>query len=98
MCIAHSETIRERGSGKLANRQAFSLVLDYGSGVEATSSEFCQKRTIPPPSTLDRRVGWRSPCERLPACVGYLLAPARRYLDNGAFLELPDHSSSCALR
>jgi hypothetical protein len=33
------------------------------SGVEATPSEFWQKRKIPPPSSLDGRVGRRSPSE-----------------------------------
>jgi hypothetical protein len=33
------------------------------SGVEATPSKFCQKRKIPPPSSLDGRVGRRSPSE-----------------------------------
>src|SRR5216684_8254284 len=33
------------------------------SGAEATYSEFWQKRKIPPPSTLDGRVGRRSPSE-----------------------------------
>src|SRR6266513_4704579 len=33
------------------------------SGARATSSEFCQKRKIPPPSGLDGRVGRRSPRE-----------------------------------
>src|SRR6266576_1501424 len=35
------------------------------SGARATSSEFCQKRKIPPPSSLDGRVGRRSPSEGL---------------------------------
>ncbi len=33
------------------------------SGAEAASSEFWQKRKIPPPSSLDGRVGRRSPSE-----------------------------------
>src|ERR1700674_1914568 len=35
------------------------------AGAEATSSEFWQKRKIPPPSSLDGRVGRRSPSAAL---------------------------------
>src|SRR5205807_10269202 len=44
----------------LAHRQASCII---PSGARATSSEFWQKRKIPPPSSLDGRVGRRSPSE-----------------------------------
>src|SRR5438094_683943 len=76
--VANSETIRERRSEKLSNRFAFSLVLDCGSciirsGAKARSSEFWQKRKIPPPSSLDGRVGRRSPSEGLNTSGSYKL-------------------------
>ncbi|SRR5216684_36661 len=43
------------------------------SGAEATSSEFWQKRKIPPPSSLDGRVGRRSPSEGLNTSGSYKL-------------------------
>src|SRR5712692_2679100 len=56
--VGNPEVGQKRRSGKLANRSAFSLVLDcrsciIPSGAEATSSEFWQKRKIPPLSSLD---------------------------------------------
>ena len=43
------------------------------SGVEATSSEFWPKRKIPPPSSLDGRVGGRSPSAALNTSGSYKL-------------------------
>src|SRR6267142_5282139 len=54
--------IKERWQAQLiralAQRQASCIIL---SEARATSSEFCRRRKIPPPSVLDGRVGRRSP-------------------------------------
>src|SRR5712691_9550067 len=65
--VGYSEAVWKR---VLRNCPAFALVSDCGSciirsGAEATSSEFCQKRKIPPPSSLDGRVGRKSPSDAL---------------------------------
>jgi hypothetical protein len=54
------------------------------SGARATSSEFCQKRKIPPPSSLDGRVGRRSP-----SGARNTLACCKRNVRNARAVGLP---------